>query len=156
MEDHADPAEGGKGPGMTSFDATTPIHTQADLHALWCGLMEPLGFSEQSIWMLCLGADRRPASQIVKIAEADEVPVSADGHGFPEVLRLLAQDEPGHSYAFLRSRPGRGISREDRAWAAFLHDAGRIAGVEVEVVHLATDDELVPLPLDTIGISRSA
>ena len=141
---------------MTRFDATEPIHTQADLHALWCGLMEPLGFSEQSIWMLRLGPDRCPTSQIVKIAEADEVPAHADGHGFPEVLRLLAGDEPGHTFAFLRSRPGRGITRDDRAWAAFLHEAGRIAGVEVEVVHLATDEELVPLPLDAIGISRTA
>ena len=139
---------------MTSFEPI--VHTQADLHGVWCELMGPLGFSEQSIWMLRIGADRRAVPQIVKIAEADEVPTSVEDHGFPEVLRLLNDAEPGHSFAFLRSRPGRGVSQDDRAWAAFLYDAGRVAGVEVEVVHLATDDELVPLPLDDVGLTRSA
>ena len=155
MDDRGDLAERGQSPGMTSFDTTKQIHTQADLHALWSGLMQPLGFSKQSIWMLRIGPDRCPTSQILEIAEADEVPPRAAGHGFPEVLRLLAEDEPRHSYAFLRSRPGRGVTRDDRAWAAFLHEAGRIAGVAVEVVHQATDDELVPLPLDAIGIGST-
>jgi hypothetical protein len=141
---------------MTTFEPTKPIETQADLHAVWCGLMEPLGFSEQSIWMLRIAPDRLPIPQIVKIAEADDVPSSADGHGFPEVMRMLDEGEPGHSFAFLRSRPGRGVTNEDRAWAAFLHEAGRTAGVAVEVVHLATDDDLTPLPLDTLRIGRSA
>lgn len=141
---------------MTNVEPTRPIETQADLHQTWSGLMEPLGFSEQSIWMLRIAPDRRPLPQIVKIAEADEVPSSTDGHGFPEVLRMLDEGEPGHSFAFLRSRPGRGVTADDRAWAAFLHDAGRVAGVAVEVVHLATDDEITPLPLDAIGLSRTA
>jgi hypothetical protein len=139
---------------MTTFEPL--IHTQADLHGVWCQLMGPLGFSEQSIWMLRIGADRRAVPRIAKIAEADEVPTSVEGHGFPEVLRLLDEAEPGHSFAFLRSRPGRGLTNDDRAWAAFLHDAGRVAGVEVEVVHLATDEELVPLPLDDLGPTCSA
>jgi hypothetical protein len=84
------------------------------------------------------------------------VPSGTDGHGFPEVLRMLDEGEPGRSFAFLRSRPGRGVTREDRAWARFLHDAGRVAGVEVEVVHLATDDDVTPLPLDAIGVDLSA
>lgn len=139
---------------MTTFEPI--LHTQADLHDAWCQLMGPLGFSEQSIWMLRIGADRRPIPQIVKIAEADEVPVGTEGHGFPEVLRLLDDAEPGNSFAFLRSRPGRGVTTEDRAWAAFLYDAGRVSGVQVEVVHLATDDEVTPLPLDEVGLGRTA
>jgi hypothetical protein len=141
---------------MTTFDPTMPIHTQADLHATWCGLMEPLGFSEQSIWMLRLDPHRRPVPEIVKIAEADEVPASAAGHGLPEVLRMLDEGEPGLSFAFLRSRPGRGVMQEDRRWAAFLYEAGRVAGVEVEVVHLATDEDVIALPLDAIGDRRTA
>jgi hypothetical protein len=139
---------------MTTFEPT--IHTQADLRGVWRHLMGPLGFSEQSIWMLRIGADRRAVPQIAKIAEADDVPESVEGQGFPEVLRLLDDAEPGHSFAFLRSRPGRGVTRDDRAWAAFLYDAGRVAGVEVEVVHLATDEEIVPLPRDDLGLTRSA
>ena len=69
---------------------------------------------------------------------------------------MLDEGEPRHSFAFLRSRPGRGTTNEDRDWAAFLYAAGRAAGVSVEVVHLATDEEITPLPLDAIGVSRSA
>ena len=136
--------------GMT-FQPTNPIRSQADLHDAWCELMGPFGFSEQSIWMLRIGPDRRPIPQIVKIAEADDVPTHPEGHGFPEVLRMLDEGEPGHTFAFLRSRPGRGVTAADRAWAAFLYAAGRVAGVAVEVVHLATNEELVPLPLDELG-----
>lgn len=156
MDKHADRPGDGNRLDMTTFDPDRPIHSQADLHQLWCGLMEPLGFAEQSIWMLRIPPDRRPLPQVVKIAEADEVPSTADGHGFPEVLRMLDEGEPEHSFAFLRSRPGRGVSQEDRDWASFLHEAGRVAGVSVEVVHLATDDEITPLPLDVIGVGRSA
>lgn len=141
---------------MTTFDQDRPIRTQADLHELWCGLMEPLGFGKHSIWMMRITSDRRPVPQILEIAETEEVPGDVDGHGLPEVLRMLDAGEPGHSFAFLRSRPGRGVSGDDRAWATFLHDAGRVAGVRVEVVHLATDEEVVPLPLDALGTRRTA
>jgi hypothetical protein len=139
---------------MTTFDPA--IHTQADLHDVWSHLMGPLGFSEQSIWMVRIRADRHAVPLVTKIADADEVPALVEGHGFPEVLRMLDESEPGHSFAFLRSRPGRGTTVEDRAWAAFLYDAARVAGVPVEVVHLATDEDLLPLPLDDLGASRSA
>ncbi|HEU5038939.1 MAG TPA: hypothetical protein VFT70_18170 [Nocardioides sp.] len=139
---------------MTTYEPT--VHTQADLHEVWRHLMEPLGFSDHSIWMLRIDAARRALPQVVQIAEAEDLPATVEGHGLPEVLRMLDASEPGHSYAFLRSRPGRGVTRADRAWAAFLYDAGRVAGVEVEVVHLATDEDIVPLPLDEVPERRSA
>lgn len=141
---------------MTTFEPHHPIETQADLHQVWCGLMEPLGFSTPSIWMLRIAPDRTAIPHLVEIAEADEVPSSAEIGGFSEVLRMLDESDPGHGYAFLRSRPGRGVTGDDRRWAGFLHEAGRVAGVRVEVVHLATDDEITPLPLDEIGLGRTA
>ena len=52
-------------------------------------------------------------------------------------------------FAFLRSRPGGGgVTAEDRTWAGFLYDAARLAGVPVEVVHRASDHDLVPVPFD--------
>lgn len=146
---------GGKRPSMTTFEPHHPIETQADLHQVWCGLMEPLGFSASSIWMLRIAPDRRAVPHLVEIADADEVPSSTDVRGLSEVLRMLDETEPGHGYAFLRSRPGRGVTGDDRRWASFLHDAGRAAGVRVEVVHLATDEEITPLPLDEIGLRRA-
>jgi len=122
---------------MTSLP---PVHTQSDLLAVWRQLMQPLGFGGSSVWMLRIQRDRTFVPQIVEIAETEGPP---------------APDRT--AYAFLRSRPGAGgPDADDRAWAAFLYDAGRVAGVEVEVVHLATDTDVVPLPLDEIGLGRTA
>lgn len=139
---------------MTSLP---PVHTQSDLLAVWRQLMQPLGFGGSSVWMLRIQRDRTFVPQIVEIAETEGPPAPDRTEDLAEVLRLLDEDDPGHAYAFLRSRPGAGgPDADDRAWAAFLYDAGRVAGVEVEVVHLATDTDVVPLPLDEIGLGRTA
>ena len=139
---------------MTSLP---PVHTQSDLLAVWRQLMEPLGFGGSSVWMLRIQPDRAVVPQVVEIAEVEGPPEPDLTESFAEVLRLLDQDDPWHAYAFLRSRPGTGTAdHTDRAWAAFLYDAGRVAGVGVEVVHLATDADVVPLPLDEIGLGRTA
>ena len=66
------------------------------------------------------------------------------------VLSGLAAD--GRRFAFLRSRPGHGgVTDDDRAWAMSLYDAGRRAGVPVEVVHRACDDDLVAVPMDEVA-----
>ena len=65
------------------------------------------------------------------------------------VLEGLA--EPGRRFAFLRSRPGAGgVTEDDRAWARSLYDAGRRAGVPLEVVHRACDQDLVAVPMDDL------
>ena len=66
------------------------------------------------------------------------------------MLRLLDQDDPGHAYAFPALAPQDRDSgpHHDRAWggrAPLRRRSGR-AGVGVEVVHLATDADVVPLP----------
>ena len=39
----------------------------------------------------------------------------------------------------------------DRAWARALYDAGRLAsGARLEVIHLAHDHDVYPLPLDDV------
>ncbi|ABL83219.1 MULTISPECIES: hypothetical protein [unclassified Nocardioides] len=134
------------------------IRSQADLETVWRHLMQPLGFATGSVWMLRLEADGRAVPRLMEIADAE---LAADPREEPEPFAALLADldsvEPGGSYAFLRSRPGRdGIRPEDRAWAGFLYAAGRLAGVRLEVVHLATDADVVPLPLDEVGLPRSA
>lgn len=134
---------------------TTPfaptIRTQADLRRTWQRLMSPLGFSGHSLWMLVIGPDDRPLPQLTEITDA-EVPDPETADGFQ---RLLAQLHDagldGVRFAFLHSRPGTGgVTAEDRAWARTLYAAARRAGVPVEVVHRANDQDLVPIPLDEV------
>ena len=132
------------------------VHTQADLLAVWRRLMTPLGFRSASLWMLHLDADGRASPAIAEIAELPELPDEVSGSGFLEVLRHLDADHPGGRFAFLRSRPGHGIEAADREWAAFIYAAGRSGGVRMEVVHLATDVDVVPLPMDEVGVRRTA
>jgi hypothetical protein len=146
----------GKPPRMTDPYRPT-VRTQADLEQVWRHLMEPLGFGGWSVWMMRIASDGLAAPHLLEITEADDAPASAEeADSFAELLRDLDTADPGGSFAFLRSRPGRGIDGDDRAWATFLYDTGRAAGVRLEVVHLATDVDLVPLPLDEVGLSRSA
>jgi hypothetical protein len=131
------------------------VRTQADLERVWRDLMHPLGFADASIWMLRLEPDGRAVPRLLEITEAELAPDEPEAFG--DLLSHLDSADPGGSYAFLRSRPGPGaVTGDDRAWATFLYAAGRAAGVRLEVVHLATDTDVVPLPLDEIGLPRSA
>ena len=67
----------------------------------------------------------------------------------PWVLGDVA--EPGVRLAFLRSRPGGGTpTSADRAWARALYAAGRRSGTLLDVVHLAHDHDVMPLPMDDL------
>jgi hypothetical protein len=142
---------------MTEHPHRPTVHTQAELERVWRHLMEPLGFGGASIWMMRIDPDRRAVPQLLEITETESAPESAqEADSFAELLGSLDATAPGGSFAFLRSRPGHGIDAGDRAWASFLYDAGRVAGVRLEVVHLATDADLVPLPLDEVGLRPTA
>lgn len=75
-----------------------------------------------------------------------------------EILRMLEREvAPGPRVAFLRSRPGVDVITEtDRAWAATLCASSRDAGVQCEVVHLATRGAIRPIPQDDVGLATSA
>jgi hypothetical protein len=142
--------------GMTTHPYRPTIHTQADLETVWRHLMEPLGFSGCSIWMMHVDSEGRPIPQLMEITEIDEFPDRADEHdGFARLLRELDAEDPGGSFAFLISRPGRGLRTDDRARASYLYDVGRAADVRLEVVHLATDADVSPLPLDASGLAQT-
>ena len=124
------------------------IRTQSDLEQLWRRLMSPLGFSGQTLWMVVIHDDR-PFRQIMEIVEAVEPPEDGDVEAFARVLAPLAL--AGTRFAFLRSRPGGGgPDAVDRAWARALHHAGRRAGACVDVIHLAHDHDVLPIPLDDL------
>ena len=142
---------------MTENPYRPTVRTQADLEQVWRHLMEPLGFGGASIWMMRIDPDGRAVPALMEITETELAPETAEeSESFAGLLHDLDVTEPGGSFAFLRSRPGHGIEAGDRAWASFLYDAGRLGGVRLEVVHLATDTDLVPLPLDEIGLRPTA
>lgn len=130
----------------------TTIHDQADLERTWRALMRPLGFSRHSIWLMLIGPDGHPLPQLTEIEDAAEPPDEEQVEALAELLgRLHDELLPGGSFAFLRTRPGRaGLDDDDRGWARGLYAAGRLAGVPVEVVHRACDQDLVPVPMDEV------
>ena len=129
------------------------ITNQADLEQVWRGLMEPLGFSRTSLWIVFVHPDGRPHKTLIEVPVPDSRMVPDPTA--PELLDLLGEwtsgQVPGGRVAFLRTRPGRGgLDQTDRHWAAALYAAAKVAGVPCEVVHAANNDRLVPVPLDEI------
>jgi hypothetical protein len=127
------------------------IRTQTDLEQAWRHLMQPLGFGDHSIWMMMINGDR-PIPQLSEIAGAVTPPEAEEVDGLAELMRRLRADvSPTVRFAFLRSRPGSGgPNPDDLGWAQALYDAARLARVPIEIVHLANDHDLVPIPMDDL------
>lgn len=130
------------------------ITCQADLEHLWRTLMEPLGFTRTSLWVVFLHPDGRPHKTLIEVPVPDWM-VAPDPTA-PQLLDLLEEwtttHVPSGRVAFLRTRPGRGgLDHGDRLWAAGLYEASTVAGVPCEVVHAANDERLAPVPLDELG-----
>jgi hypothetical protein len=133
---------------MTEEPFCPVVRSQIDLELMWRHLMSPLGFSGHTLWMVVI-QDDRPVPQVMEIVEAGAPPEPRDVESFAGLLERLAM--PDLRFAFLRSRPGRGRpDPDDRAWARALHDAGRRSGAVVDVVHLAHDDDVLPIVLDDL------
>ena len=133
---------------MTSEPFRPAISTQADLEQLWRRLMKPLGFSGYSLWMVVIDGDHA-IPKVMEFAEMPESPEDDDAEALATFLGHLAA--PSTRFAFLRSRPGGGRpSPGDRAWALALYDAGRRSGARLDVVHLAHDHAVMPLPMDDL------
>lgn len=136
---------------------TTPyrplIRSQADLEQVWLHLLRPLGFGAPSLWLLLIGPDDRLTSVITEITELPPTMDAEMGERLAELLsQLLREHPPGCRWAFLRSRPGTGgVDDADRTWAAALYAMCRDHDISNDVVHLATDDSVRPIPLDDVS-----
>jgi hypothetical protein len=127
------------------------IRTQADLEAAWRRLMGPGAYAGASIWLMLVLEDGRVRPALTEITRADEPPDEEGVRLFAEVLTGL-DARPGDRLAFLRSRPGGPRPTDaDRAWAAALYRSARVAGIACEVVHLATEGDVRPLPRDELA-----
>jgi hypothetical protein len=139
---------------MTTFEPT--IRTQKDLEDAWRTLMQPLGFAGHSIWLMFIEASGTPLPHLSQIEEAVKPPSPTEQESFVQFLGALRDEmRTGDRLVFLRSRPGRAVvDAVDRAWAQSLYAACRDARITTDVVHLAGDDDVVPIPLD--DLARSA
>ncbi len=133
------------------------IRTQSDLETVWRDLMEPLGFTGHSIWMMFIDREDHPIPQLTQIEDAVDVQ-PADLVSLADIVRdLIDRFAPGGRVAFLRTRPGRDTAdRADRELAASLVAACRRVDQPVEVVHFANDVLLSPLPVDDPPLTASA
>jgi hypothetical protein len=138
-----------------AFDIT--VRSQADLERTWRILMEPLGFSGHSLWLMFIDADDHPLPQITEIAEMPERIDAAGLAGFSDFLEHLRREYAVDRVAALLTRPGAGgLTAADRESARHVHDACRRSGMATEVVHVATDTVLAPVPLDDLSLPGSA
>lgn len=137
---------------------TPTIRTQSDLERVWRTLMEPLGFGGHSVWLMLVDTDDHPVPSLTEIEDSEELPQPEQLDGLGETLAVLvASLVPGGRVAFLLTRPGRdGITGRDREWAAALYATAAAAGVAAEVVHLANDVTVLPLPMDEVALPASA
>jgi hypothetical protein len=145
---------------MTTFDKEpfAPILlSQSDVEQLWRAVMRPLGWRGRALWFFLVTPDDRPLPRICEIAD---LPDAIDPQGQEAAAKLwhdlLADIVPGGRIALLLVRPGGGgPSTTDRAIAEGTYAACRAAGVALEVIHLATDEDIWPLPADEV-LGRSA
>src|SRR4051794_6797831 len=134
------------------------LRSQSDLEDAWRRLMGPWGFDGETLWMFLVLADDQPLPHLSEITEAEVPPDAETQRSMAELFRLLdEQAGPGARFAFLRSRPGGpALTDDDRAWAAGLYAACRLAGVGGEAVHLATGGRVRPVPPDELAPPASA
>jgi len=138
---------------MTSYRPV--IRDQADLERTWRHLMGPFGYSRRSVWWMLIRPDGQPIPHLAELDDADAVPDAEERAAFASFLADLASSlEPDLRIAFLISRPGHDPANPtDTGWAEALYDVARLAGLPSEVVHLANDAGVVPLPWDALAAS---
>jgi hypothetical protein len=138
---------------MTTGPFRPVLRTQADVASFWTRICHPLGWTRHDLWFVIVDADGRPLP-VVQDVQGLSVEVEPDVvESLVEVWRRVRDDlVPGGSIAVLLCRPGAAVVQpSDREWTAALVTAASDADVPLEVVHVASDDAIVPLPLDAVA-----
>jgi hypothetical protein len=127
------------------------IRNQAELEVAWRHLIRPLGFDRRRLWLLMIDADNRPVPAMTEVTDLPQTPDDETTDGLGQVLGHLPPPGEYGRWALLLSRPGAHATDEsDRLWAGALYDTLRRHGIPHDVVHLATDSKIVPIPLDEV------
>lgn len=137
---------------MDETDTFRPtIRTQAELERAWRHLMSPLGWAEPALWLMVIGPDDTPVPHLQEITDFPGRPTAEDLEQLGEFLAMVRDvfEVPEARFAFLRARPGMDdVGPDDVAWARGLLAACRSQGIDCAPVHLATDVDIRPVPLD--------
>ncbi|WP_203336209.1 hypothetical protein [Nocardioides limicola] len=129
---------------------TPLIHTQSDVEQLWRTLMQPLGFAQHALWACMVEADGHAVPHLLEVDDLPPVFTDADADQLIDFLEhVLREFFPGGSVALLLTRPGAGPpAPRDRETAAAVYAAAQRQGVSLEVIHLANDTDIAPVPMD--------
>lgn len=135
---------------MTEQTFRPVLRTQADVERFWTTICHPLGWRTRELWVVLVDEDGEPFPSVHQVGDLPEQP---DAAALADLVagcrRLLEEFDPGGSVATLLCRPGdRSLTDADRAWAAALARVAREAGVVLEVVHVAGDAGITPVPMD--------
>lgn len=116
-----------------------PLHTAADLTALWRWLLHLEPLRCRSLWILVVDPSRRPRGPLLTIDDLPDGPYDVPRDDLVSwCTDLLEGPGGGGSVAVMMSRPGGGgWTVSDRAWGRFLIGAVPEIGGEVWPVHLA-------------------
>jgi hypothetical protein len=138
---------------MTHRTFRPKLATQADVERFWTRICHPLGWDRHDLWFVLVDADGRPLPVVQDVRDR---PVTVD----PEVVRNLVDlwrrvcEEllPNGSIAVLLCRPGSAaVDPSDRDWAAAISAEAAAARVPLEIIHVASDVAITPLPLDEVA-----
>lgn len=138
---------------MTNQAIRRVLRTQADVETFWTEICHPLGWARHDLWFVVVGADRRPLPLVQDVGDRPQEVDPDLVRDLVEVWRRVREELlPDGSIAVLLCRPGSAaVSAGDRAWASAITAEAASAGVALEVIHVASDEAITPLPLDAVA-----
>lgn len=134
---------------------TVVVEDQVTLLRTWRQLLAREQLTRHSLWLLLIDEHDHPLPGLVELEGCPEQPEPGELDSLAHMLRTLLDDvAPGGRVAVARSRPGsHPVDATDRRWAAEIHAACRRGSVPTDLVHLATPERVVPLPLDDLPVT---
>lgn len=138
---------------MTHRTFRPKLATQADVERFWTRICHPLGWDRHDLWFVLVDADGRPLPVVQDVRDR---PVAVDPGivgNLVELWRRVCEElVPGGSIAVLLCRPGSAkVDESDRAWATAITTEATAAGVPLEIIHVASDAAITPLPWDAVA-----
>ena len=138
---------------MTTSSFRPVLCTQADVAKFWTEICHPLGWARHDLWFVIVGADGRPLPVVQDVRDRPSQVDPEIVRGLVEVWRRVREElAPDGSIAVLLCRPGSSaVEAGDREWARAITAEAAAARVRLEVIHVASDVAITPLPLDEVA-----